>query len=548
MINNRTCESKYLPLGNPDFSAIRDANMIYVDKTKIIENIANQTTPIFFSRPRRFGKSLLVNTLHNLFANGLEKFHNLDIEKNWNDTTYHVVHIDFSRMANKNAQDLKFALSLKIIEEFGYTSNATLINSQKIHYPDIILDEISKNLSNNSTVLLIDEYDAPLTHHINEPDELKKITQILNDFYATVKQYTGKYRFIFITGVTRTSHVSIFSAFNNLLDLSTEEDFNSLLGFTRTDLSRYFENYIENAAKLLQISKDNVYQNLEQYYDGFQFALQTKETVYNPWSILSFLKLPKNGFRNYWFESGGTPSIIMQYLKINDNFDFIDYNKRNIYVDSYEILRKYEITDIPRDILLYQAGYFTLRDEQDGTVRLVLPNIEVEESLFKIYLSENHINPSRELRQKMLKLSEAIDERNLSEIIDVFNTILNECVSSSSNIFQDERSLRDIIYAALIQIPSLQKVKERETVKGRSDLELVTRKTCMIIEFKRTSATQTAAAALTKAIEQSRSHRYGVSFSQTHKLYRVAMVISTQEKAILHDYCQEIPSEIAYEQ
>ena len=108
MLNNGTCESKYLPLGNPDFSAIRDANMIYVDKTKIIENIASQTTPIFFSRPRRFGKSLLVNTLHNLFANGLEKFHNLDIEKNWNDTTYRVVHIDFHAWQIKMHKTLNF--------------------------------------------------------------------------------------------------------------------------------------------------------------------------------------------------------------------------------------------------------------------------------------------------------------------------------------------------------------------------------------------------------------------------------------------------------
>ncbi|MBO4336413.1 MAG: AAA family ATPase [Desulfovibrio sp.] len=540
MLTHKTCDPRLLPLGNPDFSSIRDAKMVYVDKTELIEKIASQTTPIFFSRPRRFGKSLLINTLHNLFANGLEKFHNLDIENNWHDKTYQVVHFDFSRMASKNAQDLRFSLSAKIIDEFCFLDTIAQTDSQKMQYPDVILDEISKKLTNNSIVLLIDEYDAPLTHHIDDPDELNNITKILNDFYATIKQYTGKYRFIFITGVTRTSHVSLFSAFNNLLDLGTDEEFNALLGFTHDDILNYFDVYVENAAKILQISKNTVYQSLEHYYDGFQFAVNTSETVYNPWSILSFLKLPKNGFKNYWFESGGTPSLLMQYLKINDNFDFLEYNKRNFYIDSSELTRKYEITDIPRNILLYQAGYFTLRAEQDGTVRLVLPNIEVEESLFKIYLTENNLNPSRELRQKMLKLSTAIDSKNLATIINIFNNILNECVSSTSNIFHDERSIRDILYAALIQIPALQKIKERETVKGRSDLELITHKTCMIMELKRTPTAQTAPDALQKAIDQMQRNRYGMLFSQTHSLYRVAMVISTQDRALLPEFCQEI--------
>ena len=528
-----------LPLGNPEFSAIREENDIYVDKTDLIYKIANQRSPIFFSRPRRFGKSLLINTLSSLFSDGLERFQGLAIEKLWRDTTYQVVRLDFSGLADKNPQLFKEDLGETLIKKFKLEGIVSQRGVSGVRSPDRILEEIGEKLKNKSVVLLIDEYDAPLTHHLHNYDELQEIMSILNSFYSIVKQYTGKFRLIFITGVTRVSHVSIFSAFNNLVDLSLDEEYNSLLGFTQDNIRRYFDQYVENSAQILNMGKDEVYHRLEQYYDGFQFALDAKETVYNPWSILSFFKLSKNGFRNYWFETGGTSSIIMQYLKVSDTFDFLDYNKRNAYVETYELSLKYEIGDIPQNILLYQAGYLTIRNDE-GNAYLTPPNTEVEESLLMLYLMENEIAPSCELVQKMKKLSRDIDSRNLYSIVDMFNDILNECVSSSSNIFNDERSVRDIIYAALIKIPSVQKIKERETVKGRSDLELVTAKTCMVIEFKRTNPRRGKEASLNKALEQLKINRYGSLFSQTHALYRVGMVISTEKKMILHDFCKEV--------
>lgn len=533
-------DTNHLPLGLLEFSNIREKNKIYVDKTGLIYRIASQDSPIFFSRPRRFGKSLLINTLSCLFKKELEYFQELAIEKKWSEKSYTVVHFDFSRMAEKNAQDLKFVLSAKIISEFGGDDRLVQNNSPKLQYPDLILDEILSKTKNNSTVFLVDEYDAPLTHHINEPDELKEIMKILNDFYSTIKQYTDKFRLIFITGVTRASHVSIFSAFNNLKDLSLREEFNSLLGFTKDELKQYFDPYVENAAYILKISKDEVYKRIAQYYDGFQFSINANETVYNPWSILNFFDSPNLGFCNYWFESGGTPSIIMNYLKIDDTFDFLDYDKRNIPIEKNQLSRRYEITNIPIHILLYQAGYYSLRNEENGNAYLVLPNIEVEESLMVLYLEENNLKPSHKLKQKMNVLSQSIDSKNITSIVDIFNSILNECVSSLSSIFNDERSTRDVIYAALIDVPLLQKMKEHETAKGKTDLELITKNTCMIIEFKRTYSRRGPEASLKKAIEQIKENSYGITFSETHTLYRVAMVISTDEKKILQDFCREV--------
>ena len=540
MSDFETIDLNSLPYGNPDFSDIRESNKIYVDKTALIAKIAGQKAPVFFSRPRRFGKSLLINTLASLFADGLEYFHGLDIEKIWKDKTYHVVRLDFSRMAEKKPDMVRSDLGEAIIKKFNMEGIVSQLGESGIRSPDGILEDICCKLQNNSVVLLIDEYDAPLTHHIDNYNELKEIKSILNSFYLTIKQYTGKFRLIFITGVTRSSNVSIFSAFNNLKDISFRKEFNSLLGFTKGELEYYFDRYIENAGHALNMKKEDVYKRIQQYYDGYIFSPDAEQSLYNPWSIINFLDSPQEGFKNYWFETGGTPSIIMQYLKIGDSSDFLDYNKRDVSVNINKFLKKYEITDIPREILLYQAGYFSICDEHDGTVRLIFPNVEVEESLLLLYLEENKLEVSKKLHKKIKNIERAIDSRDLIYIINIFNLILNECASSSSKIFDDERAVRDIIYAALIQTPSIQQIKERDSAKGKSDLELITSQTYMIIEFKRTYSTRGPKASLKKAVEQIKENRYGLLFSQDYSLYRVAMVISTEERRILQDFCQEV--------
>ena len=186
----------------------------------------------------------------------------------WNDKIYDVIHLDFSNLASRSPVDFKKGLCRRIIDQFSIYKDINFTYNVNDEHPADIFDKICCRLDDNSVILLIDEYDAPLTHHLNEPIELKDITNILNDFYATVKQYTGKFHFIFITGITRASHVSIFSAFNNLLDISLDDQFNDLLGFTQDDLERYFAKYIEKAGNILNIKSDDVYKKIKQYYNG----------------------------------------------------------------------------------------------------------------------------------------------------------------------------------------------------------------------------------------------------------------------------------------
>ena len=286
-----SCDVTRLPLGRPDFSDIRQHGDVYVDKTALIYGLARLRVPLFLSRPRRFGKSLLVSTLQSLFAGKLEDFQGLAIDGHWQDTSYRVVRIDFSGLADLNVKEINRELGEILLQNFGvYGKISALDEKGEYRLPSSLLREIANSLQNSSTVLLIDEYDAPLTHHLDKTDELQKITSIFNNFYAIVKEYTSKFRFIFITGVTRIAHVSIFSAFNNLRDMSFENKYNTLLGFTQDDIRCYFDQYIDNAAQVLGMSKDAVYTRLEQCYDGYQVAFDSDKTLYNPWSILSFLQ------------------------------------------------------------------------------------------------------------------------------------------------------------------------------------------------------------------------------------------------------------------
>ena len=271
MFNDNIDDTNRLPVGFQSFSNLIESNLIYVDKTNLLFEIARQRSPIFFSRPRRFGKSLLVNTLSCLFSKGIEYFHGLDIEKKWHDKTYPVVALDFSTIANRKPDKFSLGLCKHIIKQFNKFCEISFNNDLIGDNPADIFCDIAQDLDNNSVGLLIDEYDAPLIHRIENKGELLDIISILNDFYAAVKQYTDKFRLIFITGVTRASHVSIFSSFNNLIDVSFQNEFNELLGFTQNDLEQYFDADVENASKILNISKKDIYQRIKQYYDGFQF-------------------------------------------------------------------------------------------------------------------------------------------------------------------------------------------------------------------------------------------------------------------------------------
>ena len=316
----------------------------------------------------------------------------------------------------------------------------------------------------------------------------------------------------------------MFSTFNNLNDLTLQNGSANLLGITDDELKKYFHPYIERAAKILSMPVNDLYASLKARYDGFKFSPDSQETLYNPWSILKFLLNPEEGFANYWFESGGTPELLINYLKIKQNFDILEYKHRYFQISENELASKTDISNITPQLLLLQAGYFTLCGFDKTYLKFSFSNSEVEESILNSYIIINNLNISEKTAAFIYKFEEIIDSLDLKSIINIFNLILNDCVYPRSHFFNDEYTLRDLIFAIIPTDNEIFKLKEREYIKGHSDLELITRKTHLIIEFKLTNQNRSAKKSLAEGIEQVKSRNYGKTAFLSQKLFRIVLV------------------------
>ena len=530
-----------LPLATTGFSVIRNSK-IYVDKTSMIRKLAvTDGAPVFLSRPRRFGKSLLVSTFESLFSKGLQDFKGLAIDtgdEKWTDETYKVVHLDFSQYANFSCEELKKNLTRCLVRDFSDFEKIDALDEQgNYNQPSDILEQAVKNAPDKSVVLLIDEYDSPITHHIHDVSERDKIIAVLAGFFATIKSYEPKFRFVFITGITRIAHVSLFSVFNNLADITCDDDYATLLGITDAELHHYFDPYVRNAAAVLDMSVSDVYEKMKTVYDGFQFSIDAAETVYNPWSVLSFLRDPKKGFLNYWYAtSGGTPTILVKYLEDKSNLDLfskLSYQVKNAedgenLVSLDTLMSKSDPDKIPMAMLLTQTGYFTLRKDSSEYARLVIPNDEVAESLIKLSLDINHLNPAVTTRSKLAKLAALVNAGDIEGIFSLFNTALTEGISANAKAFNDENSIRDFIYV-LLPRNGIIKTRENPNARGFSDLEIRTNEVKLVIEFKRIRDGYPLKTAMNDALNQLKSRHYGETV-QNLRLIRAAMVISPEDR------------------
>lgn len=369
-----------LPLGTSDFATLRVRNQIYVDKTALVYEIASKTEKFFLTRPSRFGKTLLVSTFESLFKYGLREFKGLAIEKLWNDNgTYRVVRLDFSKA--KNFQDFDdFVLRLSGVLTaafkplgFVYDQNATEPLTTQISF-------WLKTLPDNSLVLLIDEYDAPLTATLNNADLFNAVRVELSKFYATVKSNDAAVRFFFLTGMTKLNNTSIFSDLNHFTDLSLMPEFGSLLGYTQSELEKYFSNYLDRAVESLGLERHELVDQLKRNYGGFCFEKTAQQTVFCPLSLLKFFSDPANGFENYWYESGGKPTALLQYFQSRALKSPMNFDRENT-VDLEELRTSSDVDEISDVALLTQAGYLTIKAVEDDTAFVVCPNLEVKKSM-----------------------------------------------------------------------------------------------------------------------------------------------------------------------
>ena len=533
--------SKRLPYNATSFEMLRSSNRIYVDKTELVFNLADECGPYFLARPRRFGKSLLLSTFASLFSHGTEYFKDLYIEKYWQDKEdYIVITLNFAENYQnpKELDDTLFNVLLAAAKENNV--DYSLISDPEYKSKEYIAPDFLKIVVNKSpkkVVLLIDEYDYPLCHSLHSEAEYERYRKYLEGFYNDVKDISGKLRFLFITGISRFSHVSLFSQLNNLDDLGKNAKYAALLGYTDDELHRYFDEYVENAAEILNTAKEALYRDLKQHYNGFRMNLDSEITVYNPWSVISFLKNPESGFRNYWYESGGLyPTLIVNYIKSIQKEPLSSFFKISIGSDT--LTETYEFFTIPTPSLLFQTGYLTIRQEKrigrsGHNLFLVPPNLEVRQALTRMYFSKIRKNPvpNSEIYTLANSLTEDFSNEYGEDLMEDFDIILNTFGYDNKVAFSDERNCRDFLYTA-ITMSGIYAAREIINTGGRADLVVEYAGKRYVFELKLARKNSDAERLLAEALTQVRECRYGEDISLPGKLIRFAVVISAEDKKV----------------
>ncbi len=376
---NNTKSVKYLPTDVSDFHTMVQGNYLYVDKTHFIYKLFSKGKRYYFlSRPRRFGKTLLISTLKEFFSGNKELFKGLWLYTSNHDWAEHpVIHLDFSTIAHRTPEHLEASLRYTletIAQNYTITLEATILE-------DMFTSLIRKLSERNKVAILIDEYDYPLLSHLHDIEVAKKMREILKSFYGVLKGLDPHLRAIFITGVSKFSKTSIFSGLNNLDDLTLDPIAASLLGYTQEELETYFSNNIAEIAEVHSTTSENIREIMKIWYHGYRFSSHEAK-VYNPYSILYYLD--KKELKNYWFESG-TPFFLIQFLKKHytslEGLEYAEFTTTG--------LGTVDLEDIPPITLLFQTGYLTIinYDSVTSKYKLGYPNKEVHESFQKVPLS-----------------------------------------------------------------------------------------------------------------------------------------------------------------
>ena len=334
------------------FEKLRTEGYLYVDKTEFIWNLIQDEGTYFLSRPRRFGKSLTVSTLEAVFQGKKELFKGLAIyDKPYDWKPYPVIHLDFANVNASTADQMESYLNDKLAMQASAFGVALKGTSSSTRFENLIQDLAGQG----KVVILVDEYDKPILESFGKP-YAQDILELLKAFYSVIKSYDANERFAFITGVSKFSHVSLFSGMNNPTDLTMRSDYATMLGFTQEEFEANYAEYIDVAVRKLGISREAFLEKMKKWYDGYKFS-GNAETVYNPVSVTKFFESPDPLFSNYWF-STATPTFLLEYCR-NTNFDF-----KAILTDPVPEIAfdAYELDSIDPLALFLQTGYLTIKD------------------------------------------------------------------------------------------------------------------------------------------------------------------------------------------
>ena len=510
------------------FKSLIDSDCIYIDKTREISSLLMHER-VFISRPRRFGKSLLLDTIGTLFEYGTEPyFQGTWIYDKWKEKKYSVLRISFLRFSCTDfgnfCRDFDMCLA-----GFARLHGIDYVSQDR---PASSISELfnSLEIKKLKIVILIDEYDAQLAANINNPELYERFRTAIREFYSVIKDEL-LIEFLGITGVTRLKDVSVFSVGADIHDASYDADVATITGFTREEIRKYYADYIDLAVSLEKgTAEENITENqrdellgrLAENYNGYCFDETDSAKVFSTWSVSSFFfDLYRKGFVSfgeYWYENGGRPTILLNYLK-SHTFDISSYTGC-IYVDSDAFLNPSSLLNMDQTVLMCQTGYLTLNSRLDDyKVCLKIPNSEVRRSLAKVFSSSVFSSYIRDNPEYRNIFSKADARTVVSELNGLFNSI-----SYEKYPVNNEKAVQSYIHVFMMG-GNLPVRTEVQSAAGRADIVLEYDSRRLVLELKYAETDAECEKKLHEAIEQIKDRKYGLTLPEKPVL-KLALVFN----------------------
>ena len=504
------------PIGIQNFEKIRQGGFVYVDKTDLIYKIAQTGQYYFLSRPRRFGKSLLVSTMEAYFKGKRELFDGLavaSLEKDW--TEYPVLHLDLSGVAYNHEGVIAKVLDNALCKwemEYGSENNSDIPG---IRFGNVI--EAAYRKTNRQVVILVDEYDKPVIDNLDRRELQDKMRETLRGFYGVMKSKDAYIRFGFLTGVTKLGKMSVFGDLNNPTDISMDREYSDICGVSESDLKTYFEESIRELAETNSLSEEECCRKLALMYDGYHFHPKASG-VYNPFSLLNTFKVKE--FREYWFETG-TPSFLVKVMRRTS----YDVTRLSCDLVGSSLLTDVNTAFLNPVPLLYQSGYLTIKgfDPRFNLYTLGFPNMEVKDGFLNFLLGYYAPVQSDSTNTLISLMSMDVEAGNP----EGFMTRLDALFARTNYRIQGE-SEKDFQYAMYIIIELMGEYveTERATSNGRIDILIKTKDYVYVIEIKTDSTPD-------EALAQIEERGYARPFADDpRKIFKIGVNFSTANRRI----------------
>ena len=517
-------EARYLPIGIQDFEDLRRRGCIYVDKTALVYKLATEGKPYFLSRPRRFGKSLLLSTLEAYFLGKKDLFKGLAIEKLEKDwTQYPVLNISFGANSYENNEHLvaRFETILNDNEK-KYSVKRTSSNPAE-RLNNIISSAYEQ--TGKQVVILIDEYDKPILDALyTEYEEQNR--QELRSFYSPLKDMDRYIRFLFITGITKVSHINIFSGLNQLNDISLSKDYSALCGISESEVNEYFAPEIEALAKEQEMTVAEAKEKLAVMYDGYHFTHDV-EGVYNPFCLLKCFM--EKDFGSYWFESG-TPSFLVKALK-NQPMELTTLvNGREATENQFKNYDPNSNNMLP---VIYQSGYLTIKkfEKETRLYTLDFPNREIESGFLEVLLKKFVNVPYDDMGLEIANIKRALLQKDVDKVL----SIIKAAIADLPTVVKKDmcENYYESVTHLIFRLTGFNVVSELQSVAGRSDV-IVTTKDCVFIFELKMDRRRTFEEVAEEALSQIDANGYAERFAVSGKaMVKVGLVFSSEGKGMV---------------